>query len=329
MSEDKNTVEKKVYVYEITSDKGVIETFDLIKNKVNGDMSKLEERNLIYTDKKTGLKYFLDIKAKNKYKKVNSKDDLIIYECILYKLRADEFPYLFDILTGKTTEINTGLTDTLMEQTHFIVIPEINLLISEYNHFGAQPQKLIFIVDKILGPLYSTGFEVKHILNTTTAYRIKNLQNVETISIKCGHQGLKTINHYFNVNFLDVMDKGFRNTSDLEFKFEIRGKGRSTNKKFISFYDNEKFKRFCNLIFHSKNKKTLDIHCAKIRERGGNLEVKELPIDLFSDYFVEEVKAIRLKDKCKYIDSTDMFNKLLELYNENKFEISNFIKIEF
>ena len=328
MNEEK-TVKKKVYAYSIKSTQDLLQTFKLVKQKINNDFTNLEERKLIYTEEKTGLKYFLEVRKIKTYKEKEGNGKLDICECILYKLRNDDFPYLFDILTGKKTPLDSKVSDTIMEQTHFIVVPKLNILISEYNHFGAVPTKLIFIVDKILGPLYSSGFEVKHILNTETAYRLKNMDDIETMSIKCGHQGLKTIGHYLNVNFLDVMDKGFRDTSDLEFKFTISGKGRGSNKKKIDLRDNDKFKRLCNLIFNSKNKKNLDIHSAKLIERKGNLELKELPIDLFSDYFVEEVTAIRLSNRSRYIDSDDMFYKLIGLYNTNKFEMSNFKEIEY
>ena len=330
MDKEKTNVNKKTYAYNINAERDLLEIFTLVKEKINNNYTNLDERNLIFTDGKNGLKYFLDVKNIEEYEKINDNNKIHICKCILYKLRSDDFPYLFDILTGQKTEINSNNSDTIMEQTHFIMIPELKVIISEYNHFGAQPTKIPAVIQKVLGEAYVNKLEVKHMLNTETAYRLRNLKDVETISIKCGHQGLKTVNHYFNVNFLDVMEKGFRNTEDLEFKFTISGKGRGANKKSIELEDESKFKRFCNLLFNSKNKKNLDIHSAKINERRtkGKLEIKELPIDLFSDYFVEEVTAVRLSKKSKYIDSDDMFKKLLELYNENKFEFSDYGKIK-
>ena len=306
MDKEKTNVKKKTYAYNINAERDLLEIFTLVKEKINNNYTNLDERNLIFTDGKNGLKYFLDVKNIEEYEKINDNNKIHICKCILYKLRSDDFPYLFDILTGQKTEINSNNSDTIMEQTHFIMIPELKVIISEYNHFGAQPTKIPAVIQKVLGEAYVNKLEVKHMLNTETAYRLRNLKDVETISIKCGHQGLKTVNHYFNVNFLDVMEKGFRNTEDLEFKFTISGKGRGANKK------------------------SLDIHSAKINERRtkGKLEIKELPIDLFSDYFVEEVTAVRLSKKSKYIDSDDMFKKLLELYNENKFEFSDYGKIK-
>lgn len=328
MDEKKKTVPKKVYSYRIEAEKDLLEIFELVKESINNDLTNLDERSLIYKEEKTGLKYFLDVRNIKKYKQSENNSKIEVCECILYKLRSDDFPYLFDTLTGKRTPIESNDSDAIMEQTHFIVIPKLNILLSEYNRFAAYPNKLVFIIDKILGPLYSTGFKVKHLLNTETAYRLKNMENIETISISCGHQGLKTIGHYMNVNFADVMDKGFRDTSDLKFKFTISGKGAGVNRKDVKLTDEGMFKRLCNLVFNSKNKKNLDIHSAKITERKGEKEVKELPIDLFSDYLVGEVTAIKLSNKSKYIDSEDMFFKLTELYNSNKFEISNFVKLE-
>lgn len=325
MNEQVTTVDKKVYAYSIKAEQGIGEIFEKIKVKINNDYKNLEQRDLVFTDKKDGYKFFLDVRSIKKYKKVSSKDELAIYECILYKLRENDFPYLFDLATGIKSGISAADTEALMEQTHFLLVPEVNLIISEYNHVGVQPTKLIFLVNKILGPIYSNKFEVKHLLNSKTAVRINNLETINEFQFKAGHQGLKTISNYFKVEPLDVIDRCFENSTDLEFEIIIRGKGKGNNKKNLDLKDINMFKRLCNLIYHSKNKKTLDIKTAKFKEAELN---SKLPIDLFSEYLVETVKAIKLSNRSKYIDSEDMFTKLLIIYKENHFEISNHIAID-
>lgn len=324
MTDNNKTVPKKVYAYKINASQNLNLIFSKVKDKINDDYKNLKERELVYTDNKTGLKYFLDVKNKKEHKRVDNQGTLLAYECILYKLRETDFPYLFNLATGDKTNIDANDSEALMEQTHFVVYPEVNLILSEYNHFGAPVTKLIFIIDTVLGHLYSQEFQVKNILNPNTAYKINNMEKIDQLTFRAGHQGLRTISNYFKVDAIDVIDKCFDDFSDLEFEITIKGKGRGNNKKALKIKDMDRFKRLCNLIFHSKNKKTLDIEKAQFKEARN---YTELPIDLFSEYLIHEVKATRLSERTKYIDSDDMFRKLNELYADNSFEISNYIKI--
>lgn len=320
-----NTVPKKVYAYKINAKENLNLIFSKIKDKINGDYKNLNERELVFTDSKTGLKYFLDVKNKKELKKSEFPGTLSAYECILYKLRETDFPYLFDLSTGDKNNIDANDSEALMEQTHFVVYPEINLLLSEYNHFGAQVKKLIFVIDTVLGHLYSQDFEVKNILNPNTAYRINNMKKIDQFTFRAGHQGLRTISNYFKVDTIDVIDKCFDDSTDLEFEITIKGKGKGDNRKDLKIKDMDRFKRLCNLIFNSKNKKTLNINKAQVKEKRN---YTDLPIDLFSEHLIHEVKATKISERTKYIDSNDMFKKLNELYADNVFEISNYIKVD-
>ena len=325
MTENNKTIPKKVYAYKISSKESLNLIFSKVKEKINENYKNLKERELVFTDKKTGLKYFLDVKNKKEYKKSDCLGTLLAYECILYKLRETDFPYLFDFATGDKTNIAASDSEALMEQTHFVAYPEVKLLLSEYNHSGAQVTKLIFIIDTVLGHLYSQDFQVENILNPNTAYRINNMEKIDQFTFKAGHQGLRTISNYFKVDAIDVIDKCFDDFSDLEFEITIKGKGVGKNRKNLKIKDLDRFKRLCNLIFHSKNKKTLDIKKAQFKEARN---YTELPVDLFSEHLIHEVKATKISERTKYIDSDDMFRKINELYADNAFEISNYIKID-
>lgn len=324
----KRIVDKKLYCYIVKSNNDLNMTFKKINQKINGDYSELEERGLIYTSQIDGFKYFLDVKEKNCYKKINETGKLTIYNCILYKLREDEFPYLFNLSTGNKAEIPSTAKDTLMEQTHFIIIPEINIIISEYNYIGANVvSKLLFLVDRVLGPSYSNGFKVNQVLDTETSYRVRHLKKIKKMQFKAGHQGMKTIAKHFKIGALDSMFNCFGNTEELEFEIIITGKGKnnSKNSKNIDVPDLEEFKRLCDKINITADKKTLDIKKAKVIDPTYNTA---LPIDLFEEYLLAEVTAIKLSDKSKYIDSEDMFKKMLGVYNNNIFEMSAYIGIE-
>lgn len=292
MEEKIITIDKKVYAYNITSEQDLNLIFLNIKDKISDNYENLESRNLVYTSIKDGYKYFLDVKNIKDCNKVDESGTIKIFECILYKLRETDFPYLFDLATGEKSNIESTDTEALMEQTHFLVIPEVNLILSEYNHFGAQVNKLIFLINKILGPLYSNGFEVKHLLNSKTAIKVNNLEILNEFRFKAGHQGLRTISNYFKVDAIDVLDKCFDNSTDLELEIIIKGKGQGKNKKNIEIKDMGLFKRLCNLIYNSKNKKTLDIKTAQIKD--AEMQSK-LPIDLFSEYLAVCDKIDELK----------------------------------
>ena len=282
MTENNKTIPKKVYAYKISSKESLNLIFSKVKEKINENYKNLKERELVFTDKKTGLKYFLDVKNKKEYKKSDCLGTLLAYECILYKLRETDFPYLFDFATGDKTNIAASDSE-------------------------------------------AQDFQVENILNPNTAYRINNMEKIDQFTFKAGHQGLRTISNYFKVDAIDVIDKCFDDFSDLEFEITIKGKGVGKNRKNLKIKDLDRFKRLCNLIFHSKNKKTLDIKKAQFKEARN---YTELPVDLFSEHLIHEVKATKISERTKYIDSDDMFRKINELYADNAFEISNYIKID-
>ena len=325
--ENRKTIEKKIYALKVHSNKSIDDTFDKISQKVNNDYSELEDRGLIYTHAIDKFKYFLDVKPKIEYDKKNENGKLTVYNCILYKLREDEFPFLFNIATGEKELIPSTDKNTIMEQTHFIVIPELNVILSEYNSHGARvSNRLLFLVDKILGPQYSDGFRVDNILDYKTSMNIRNMKKIKKLQFKAGHQGMKTINKYLHIGVLDTISGTFDNSEELEFEITIRGKGKinSKNSKNIELPDLEKFKELCDKILKDGGNE-LDIQKARILDPTVN---RALPIDLFQEYLISTVTAIKLTNRSKYIDSIDMFKKILEVYNNNEFELSNFIKIE-
>lgn len=319
-----DTIDKKLFCYTISSKEDLTQIFQLIKTKINSNYQNLEKRELVYNSVIDGYKFFLDVRDEVNLNLDDNKGTLKAFKCILYKLRDKDFPYLFDLATGNKSEIEASKTEVLMEQTHFIVFPEINFIISEYNYHGAGVNKLIHLVDKILGPKFSTEFRVDHILEANIISKIRNLKKIDEFKFRAGHQGLATIQKYTGIGGLDALCGTFDNASELEFEIKIKGKGRSKTKKNFEFEDMEKFKELCKKINESKDKNSLDIQSAKLKDPTIS---RSLSIDLFEQYMVKKIKAIRLNPNSKYIDSEDMFNKILEVYNNNDFEFSNYKKI--
>ncbi|WP_415336134.1 hypothetical protein [Clostridium perfringens] len=75
MDKEKTNVKKKTYAYNINAERDLLEIFTLVKEKINNNYTNLDERNLIFTDGKNGLKYFLDVKNIEEYEKINDNNN--------------------------------------------------------------------------------------------------------------------------------------------------------------------------------------------------------------------------------------------------------------
>ncbi|SHJ13441.1 hypothetical protein [Clostridium magnum] len=328
-------VTRKVYCYDITAAKGlkeIMEGYYSAYNTIINSGEDLQKSKLIYENSKDNLKYYLDINRKvdveNEDKTSATKVDCY-YECILYKLRETDFPYLFDLKTGDKDKIQARLTQALMEQTHFIIIPQLNLIISEYNHLGPNIYKLMSIIDNTLGFPYSCSLNINHIYNGKTIDKIRNLKGIKSMTFKAGHQGLRTLSSIMEVGFLDVKNGTFDNDSELEFEITIKGKGRKKEIKKQNNGEENGLKQCVEKLYRyidgSKKKEIdADISKAKIKEFDGD---SSLPIDLLEEHLVSDIIVSKLDDKFKYLNSKDMFEELFKIYNSNKFDLSKYQKL--
>lgn len=326
------TISKKVYCYSIKSQNNLSDTLDTYMKKVNNNYKNLEKRKLIFTDQKDNMKYFLDVRRKINLKqdpnnKNESKNKIShMYECILYKLRDSDFPYLFNLTTGAKNKIIAQKADTLMEQTHFLIFPQIGLIISEYNHVGARISKFINTIQNSLEIKYSAGLQIKFIYDTKTIEKIRNLKTIKSITLKAGHQGFKTLSRKLKIGPLDTILGTFENESELEFEIIIKGKGK--NKGVIVDEKNPKStikNRLEDLYkYITKNKDSADIKKVQINELDKG---SKLPIDLFEEYLVSDISVIKLDNRFKYVDQEDMFKNLFLVYNDNKFELGFYEKM--
>lgn len=328
MDQTLKTVNKKIYCYDIKSSKDLVNTFEQIKNKINDNYENLENRALIYTDQVDGYKYFLDVKRIKEYEKYHDTGKITIMNCILYKLRKDDFPFLFNLATGVKSEISYNSMDTLMEQTHFIIIPDINLIISEFNYMGASVnRKLFHIINKVLGNDYIIDFEVSQKLDSQISAKINNIRSIKKFHFKAGHQGLKAIAKQSKIGVFETFADTFSNHEDLEYEIIIKGKGKvnSQKSKSIQIENLENFKNMCLNLSKEKNKKISDIKKVEILDPTNETNI---PLDIFEEYAVGNIEAIKLSNRNKYIDSNDMFQKLIDLYNSDKLNLSNYIRIK-
>lgn len=325
-------VTRKVFCYNVHSNKSLEDILKTYQQKLGNDYTQLERRGLIYFSEKDRYKYFLDIdmvEAKNS-SSLCGVFDKSVYNCILYKLRESDFPYLFDLVTGDKDKINAKLSQALMEQTHFIVIPELNIIVSEFNYQGPKISKFIDVIRNSLGLSYADGLSITSIFNNKTIEKIRNLKGIKSMTFKAGHQGIRTLSSKMEIGGLDAILGTYSNCEDLEFEITIKGKGRSKQVKQLNDNDEHFLKKALEKLFDFIDRSKVDninsdISKAKVIEFEGE---SNYPIDLLEEHLVQEVTACKLDDRFKYIDSKDMFNQLFKIYNENKFELSSFQKLE-
>ncbi len=321
-----DTITRKVHCYDVKSTTEIGEILEAYIQKLNNDYKNLNERKLIYSSPKDGYKYFLDIQEV-KIKEL-SKEGInrtsCMYNCILYKLRNSDFPYLFDLITGDKEKINASIDQAIMEQTHFIILPNVKLIITEYNHQGPRIIKFIDVINESLGLKYSSGLNITPIFNAKTIDKIRKLKGVKSLTVKAGHQGLRYIASQMKIKGLDALMGTFSNDEELEFEIIVKGKGRG--KKVEQDGIKENIENLFTSMAKIKNKKiNLGIKKAKIDEFEGE---SDYPIDLLEEHLVQEVTACKLDDRFKYINSEDMFNQLFKVYNKNMFKLDRFKELE-
>ena len=319
------TITRKIYCYNVISEgkisfKRVLDDYNLI---LDSDYSDLEKRGLILS--KDNYKYFLDIHSIDGYSD-DKTQEYEIYKCIIYKLRDKDFPYLFNLMSGNKTKLIVDKNDSLMEQTHFIAIPKLNLLLMENNHFGPSINLLSPIISKALGVHYISDLKIIPVFNVKTVDKIRRLTEIKSLRIKAGHQGLKTVNKYIKVGLLDTAEETFDSDTELMFDLVIKGKGRSkniNNKKENIFVENIlKLKAYIDSQILKKD--TTNIEKIQIEEIGG-----KYPIDLLEEFLVSDVTVCKLDEKYKYLDSDSMFNQMVLMYNNNVLELDKFILLKY
>lgn len=327
------TVKKKIFCYNFKSVNSLLNLFEVYTKKLNGSLSDLKERDLIFTSQTDGYDYFLDIIEKVHVKKLDNTKPTNVdcyYKCILYKLRDKELPYIFNIKTGTKTMIAATPKDTIMEQTHFIAFPQLNLIISEYNYNGARIEKLRSVLDYTL-KLGSIDMSIDPIMRDDNYLEIINADKIKLLSFKTGHVGLSSLSETIGTTLFEDLNKTFSELSDLQFEINITAVGKNQ----IKMKEQSAFlKKLSSLAKDLRTKKSSDTlnsdnitKCrTKILDEG--ISEKYVPIDLLEEKLVYEIDAIKLTDKYKYLDTEDMFSKLFELYSLNKFKLDRFILLE-
>lgn len=322
------TIEKKIYLYNFTTKLSLTRIFDDYNAKLNNDRHDLDKRGLVFSSQTDPYNYFLDIIDKVPVKaQDNSQNINYFYKCILYKLRYKDLPYIFNVTTGAKDLIAVKPKDTIMEQTHFIVFPEINLIVSEFNNAGARIEKLRSVLDFALN-LNSIDFSIVPILRSDNYKKIIGSSELKSFTVKTGHGGLASLDDAIGVNLLETLDNTYDNLSDLQIEITISGAGKK-HLKIKNVHD-----RITKLTTVAK--KLLDDKSNDKIDKNGIIKLKAkmyedehlVPIDLLEEKLVYTPKVVKVSDASKYLDPEDMFRNLLESYNFSERFIDRIVKVD-
>lgn len=319
------TIDRKIYAYNFTAERDLHQLFDEYLSKLGNNLSDLKKRGLLYSPSDNKYSYFMNLDKVVK-KRYDDNSNFTIFKGTIYQMRSNELPIILNTLTGLTKGLNLSIGDGLAEITHYIFIPSLNLILSEYNHTGSRIEKIRSILDYTLN-LNSYDLDISPILRKDNYKTVVNCGDLKEIYFKLGHLGYSSLNDSVQLNLFDDLSKTFSELSNFDIELKITAK----RKKHLDPNDKttllESLSKLAKKIMTSKENSTYSTDSIKkisLRHYEGNTIA---PLDLLEDKLVQITKVAKLNDEYKYVDSDDMFNKLIELYQNNTFKIDRFIKI--
>ena len=320
----KNTVEKSIYFYRAKVNnmpnlyelfKSYSLTLNNYKREVGDTFDNLKDSGLILKNPKDKNRYFfLDI--------VNLSKEKI--ECIIYSLRGSAFPYLFDIFTGEKKEIPHTMNDTIMDQTHFIVYPDVSIIATEFNYHGCRLERIPDILDKVFAK--KNIIELAPILNMGATEELVYEGTFKGFDLKVAYPALSQIQNALGLGILPEFDDNFTVLDNMYINIGIN------NTSGLNLVDKNNFvQNIVKLVNSVKDqftdedgfvRKYCPLKIAKIHTKPLS-NTKSLTIDLFEEKLLSKVYPIKLNNSSKYIDSNDMFSCINRSFNENKIDIIN------
>ncbi|WP_368240461.1 hypothetical protein [Clostridium paraputrificum] len=318
------TVPKKIYAFNFTAERDLNSLFNTYIARQGSDLSRLKERGLLYEPQTGRYSYFLRLEKLIKKDKFNN--DFIIFKGRIYQIRSTDLPLILNTFTGDTRGLILQNRDSLAEITHFIFIPKLNLILSEYNHTGARIEKLKSILDYTLN-LNSFDMDIKPILRKDNYKTVINCGDLKELSFKVGHLGYKSIDDVIGINMFEDLNSVFSELSDFDIELKFTAK----NKKILHTNDKNsllsKLSILAKKVMDSKENNTYsdeNIKKLSLKHYEGKTSI---PLDLLEDKLVQITKITKIDDNYKYVDSDDMFKKLIELYSKNIFKLDRFEEI--
>lgn len=321
------TVERKIYFYKVVCESNGDEysignLFDEFIKVLDGNYENLEDRNLVtpYYEKY----HFLDVKQ-------HEYDDAV-YMGKFYSLRSTDFPYLFNMKSGNRTEISSNDQDTLMEQTHFSYFAKEDLIVSEYNYYGARIERLSEYLTDVMGAIFpSMNFQIsiKPIIIPEYYAQIIKCTSICKLQFKVANPGLKILAEEGIIGFADVLYDNINQDSSFCIDVEFSGGGRGKN---LPTKETATFLRKIVSAIRKGNKYDLEkrdneepaFRKAKLKAYNPS-ESKLVPYDLLDEKLVHTCSVEKLSSKSKYVDSGRMFSEILKAYREKKDDALRYI----
>lgn len=312
-------ITKKVYCYKINNNGNLSGLLNEYKDKL-GDDWKFLNKDYLYT--KDGFKFFMEILEINNY---STENDGIykVYSIILYKLKETDFPYIFNFTKGKKSKINIAKDESILEQTHAIIIPKQNLMLMEDNYIGAKVSHIPQIIIAALGVGSIKDLEIEHITNHKVIEKFKKGKGIKSYTFRAGQQGMKALSSIVPVGILEQTESLYAREKDLIFEVTIKHK-----KRGHAINDGENLKnKIMNLVKLSKNGEGQSVD--DISMFNVKLIDEKFPLKMFDDYLLQDITVNKLDEKYKYLDTKEMFENLIKLYNSPEFKLDKKHEITF
>lgn len=308
----KKGLERKLYFYDfnVYSNGNKLDLFKLFKdyndNKFKGDYKDLEKRNILYNQKKDGKYYFLALKS----------IDSVKAECVIYSLRYEAFPYLFNLINGKDSMISNNSKDTLMEQTHFSIFFSNNIIICEYNHNGPRVSSLKYILGNIYDSI--TQADILPILLPEEYRNFEKVKSIDYLSLRVGMPGTSILTKLADLPINFDLDGVFSNCEELQVDIKISSCKRTSvqlarNSKLLNKLKNLA-QRKSQAELTDSNNIVNELKQISLKTSIDN-DSKSLPINLLEDKLLHSVTIPKLTGtNSKYIDSREIFKAIDDAY---------------
>lgn len=300
-------LERKIYCFKIYN-RSDVETITIIErlNKLSWD----EDEPIIGTPSTTSTSRFADYDDE---KKICGWFNFRIDGSIRIRLAYSRYGGLPMQQKGGRL-IPLPLAGQLAESTHMIWYPEDNYLITEFNNSGPRPTSFLnYIYEKLkIGDIHISPIMSAEVLQeleqfsrigfarfATTVKHLEYCKNESNNESEAQKQPLLATIHTSKVLGEEVI---------LDFSFKLE-----RGVKDEAFLDN--IKQLFRWFF-KKNERLVGVTSLQVKGNKGDQPVELL--NLLQDKIVFIKKVVTETDKTRSVKTSDMYNKITEVFNELK-----------
>ena len=311
------TLDRKIYFYKVICEvsgvtKPLSDVFDDYQKHLGGNLQNLVERG--FATENFDKYLFLELEK--------HLTDQNIYNGIFYNLRISEFPFLFDLNDGARSEITQKESDALMEMTHFSYFANDDLIVSEYNYYGAKIEYLGRHLQNVFQNIYpSLQYDISVVPVVIPEYyeNIKNCKWLYGIQFKVATPGKRLLAEKGVIGVNDVIGESL-GSIDCYIDINVSGiQGRSIDMKEPNVWLSNAIDAIKEAMKTNNLDKDEKPIFRKAKVKGYNVvENKTIPYDLLEGKLVSTCKVEKISPKTKYVNKNEMFNKILEAYIEKK-----------